>query len=101
MDELQARIEPPFAVLPESWVFLQPCKTAFTPHRLGITANVCNSLRLATRTLTSSPRISRTLRAKGSPTVPPSASTLAPRPDYSCSGPSPAGRLSDQSRRQS
>lgn len=29
MNELQASIEPTFAVLPESSVLLQPCKTAF------------------------------------------------------------------------
>jgi len=42
-------------------------KLRSTTQRLGMTLNVCSSLRLATCTVTCSPKISRTPCAKGSP----------------------------------
>ena len=68
MDELQAGVEPAFAVFPQAAFFSSQAKLHSTTQRLGITANLCNSLRLAIRTVTISPKVSRTPWAKGSPT---------------------------------
>ena len=49
-------------------LFSSQAKLRSTTQRLGMTANLCNSLRLAICTVAASPGISRTSSAKGSPT---------------------------------
>ena len=69
MDELQAGVEPSLAVRPSAPVFSSQAKLRSTTHRLGITANMCNSLRLAICTVTFLPKISCTRKAKGPPAL--------------------------------
>jgi hypothetical protein len=66
VDELQAGVEEALAVLPQAAAFFQPREGALDHPTLGITANVCNSLRLAICTV--APSISSTACAKGWPT---------------------------------
>lgn len=65
MDELQAGIQLPLAVLPQPSALFNHAKLRSTIHRLGITLNVCNSLLLAICTVTYPPRISRTPLREG------------------------------------
>ena len=56
--------------------FSSHAKLRSTTHRLGITSNVCNSLRLTTCTVTSSPKTAFTPSANGFPLYPPSHKML-------------------------
>ena len=60
--------------------FSSHAKLRSTTQRLGITANLCSSLRLAICTVTSWPKASRAPSAKGSPVYPLSHSTLCTHP---------------------